>query len=63
VCHEVLALCWRVGAKAYQHHIINWHLKHDYHLGPVGNGDEIPVLFDILMNTAIYTEGGKSVLA
>jgi len=48
---------------AYQHNIIKWHQKHGNHLGPVGNGGEIPVLFDILMNTAIYTEGEKSVLA
>jgi hypothetical protein len=48
---------------AYQHHIINWHQKYDNHLGPVGNDDEIPVLFDILMNSAIYTKGEKSVLA
>lgn len=48
---------------AYQHHIIKLHQKHDHSLGPVGNGDEIPVLFDMLINTAIHTEGEKSVLA
>jgi hypothetical protein len=42
---------------AYQHLVINWHKKYGRHLGPVGNGDEIPVLFDILINTAIYAEG------
>jgi hypothetical protein len=47
---------------AYQHHIINFHQKHDHHLGQVGN-DEIPVLFDMLINSAIHTEGEKSVLA
>jgi hypothetical protein len=48
---------------AYQRHVINLAQKHDCLLGPIGNADEIPVLFDMLINTGIDTKGEKSVLA
>ena len=59
------AMCMKAFAKlvAYQRHVINLHQKHDCLLGPVGNADKIPVLFDMLINTGIDTKGEKSVLA
>jgi hypothetical protein len=47
---------------AYQCHIINLRLKHDYLLGQMDNTDETPVFFYIPANTTVHTKGSKSVL-